>query len=106
MAKLICPKHPLMDDYRLHLAQLLVSNGTRCCGCSSNLYTVVVVTMWLQNFPLLQSCCVDVSLGQDAVPSAQVLPHAKAIFGWVAPQRIPPQHLIGFNVVGIRLGVS
>lgn len=80
MAKLICPKHPLKDDYRLSLALLLVSHGTRCCGYSSNLYTVIVVMMWLQNFPLLQSCCVDVRLGQDAVSSAQDLPHAKAIF--------------------------
>ena len=80
MAKSICPKHPLTDDYRLRLALLLVSHGTRCCGCSSNLYAVVVVTAWLQNFPLLQSCCVDVRLGQDAVPNTQVLLHAKAIF--------------------------
>lgn len=90
MAKSICPKHPLMNDYRLCLAPLLVSHGTRCCGCPSNLYAVVVVTTWLQNFPLLRSCCVYIRLGQDAVPSAQVLPHAKAIFEWVAPHVFPP----------------
>lgn len=81
MANSICPKHPLMDDYRLCLALLLVSHGTRCRGYSSNLYTIIVVTKWLQNFPLLQSCCVNVRLGQDAVPSAQALSHAKVIFG-------------------------
>lgn len=50
-------------------------------AAASLTYSLIVVTTWLQNFPLLQSCCVDVRLGQDAVPSAQVLPHAKAIFG-------------------------
>lgn len=59
LAKPTHSKHPLTDDYRLCLALLLVAHGTRCCGWSSNLYAVVVVTEWLQNFPRLQICCVD-----------------------------------------------